>query len=118
MERTYPNTEALMADPPDGAGFAHEGRVTFDPWRDPSGGSESTPAAYGFRPEHTGGGCMALAMVDEDGVEVLLTGPHGAAPPEEGGGGGWLMGAYRTDTGDELWRIEVDESGRVTVEVA
>ena len=47
------------------------GRFTVDPIE-----------AYGFKPHHTGGGCMALVKVLEDGRQIWITDVGGSAIPE------------------------------------
>ena len=116
----YNDLDGLRANPPSGVGFACGGSVIFDPWQDPTL-RPTDPSSYGFRPHHTGGGCMALRTFDDDGNEILLTGPDGSDVPDEDDDAGWMMGAYDRETGDELWLIDVHdhriEDGYVRVKV-
>ncbi len=63
--------------------FVFKGCVIRNPYLSKCGRSTVDPIeAYGFKPHHTGGGCMALVKVLEDGRQIWITDEGGSAIPE------------------------------------
>ena len=113
--RSYDSIEDLLADGPDGIGFVHRGTVIVNPFRDESCRHAVNPTYYGFRPEGTGGGCMAYVRYapQDERIEHMLTEPEGVDLPEDDTED-WLLSMRGVDGNDE-WLMVVDEDGRVTI---
>lgn len=81
----------------DALAFEHEGMSIRNPFLSDCGRFSVDPEYYGFKPHHTGGGCMALRKDRPDGKYYLLTDSGGSEIPTAEEADDALLGLYEAD---------------------
>lgn len=75
-------------------GFTCEGKDIFNPMLSPCEQSAADPKDYGFIEVETGGGCVALDKIFDDGSYLRLTDDSGTGLPDPADWADALLGRY------------------------